>query len=371
MKIGIDLLWVRPGINGGTESFIRNLLEGFGRYDQKNEYVLFVSEDNGDSFRQYGQYLQMRFHVCGTISASQVKRIGWENLHLDNAARAESVDVMFIPVYSKPFTYGSGIPYVCVIHDLQAAHYPQYFGKGRRLFLRFMWWFACRTCQRVLTISEFCRQDLIARYPFARNKISTVYLPVITKESGLAAEDIERKFGIVRNHYFYCVSAMLPHKNLETLLRAMALLKKKEPEAKLVLSGVGGNHEEFDAVVKSLEIDEMVVLTGFVTNEERDCLYEQCEMFLFPSVFEGFGMPLIEAMRKGKNVVTTQTTCMREVTQGKAIYVEDPYDAEEWVSKIAEARTKKAGRIPFEQYELGDVSRRYLKILEETDGRNL
>lgn len=128
MRIGIDLLWVRVGVCGGTESFIRNLLDGFGQYDTENEYVLFVSRDNGESFAFYEtQGGNMQLCVCPVDSASQPRRILWENMHLARLARRHRIDIMFIPVYSMPWKWGSTIPYVCVIHDLQALHYPRFF----------------------------------------------------------------------------------------------------------------------------------------------------------------------------------------------------------------------------------------------------
>ena len=87
MKIGIDLLWVRPGICGGTESYIRNLMEGFGQYDKANMYVLLVSKDNGDSFAPYDRYANMERLALPVESASQPKRILWENLNMDRVAR--------------------------------------------------------------------------------------------------------------------------------------------------------------------------------------------------------------------------------------------------------------------------------------------
>ena len=159
MKIGIDLLWVRPGICGGTESYIRNLMHGFGNNDLNNEYILFVAQDNADSFAEYGKYNNMKLKVCTVKCASQAKRILWENLHLDKLAKRENIEVMFIPVYSKPRTHGSGIPYVCVIHDLQALHYPEHFSLPRRLFLKYTWRYACKSSKQVVTISEFCKRD--------------------------------------------------------------------------------------------------------------------------------------------------------------------------------------------------------------------
>ena len=128
MLIGIDLLWVRPGINGGTESAIRNLMNGFGSFDDKNEYILFAGKDTADSFNDYEKYPNMRIEVCDTECLKRIKRIAWENSKLDKLARKLGVELMFIPVYSKPNSLSEkkgGIPYVSVIHDLQAMHLPQ------------------------------------------------------------------------------------------------------------------------------------------------------------------------------------------------------------------------------------------------------
>ena len=365
MRIGVDLLWVRPGIVGGTESFVRNLLDGFGQYDNENEYVLFAATDNAATFGDYEKYSNMRIHVCPVACASQGKRILWENLHLDHTAKKKKVDVMFIPVYSKPFTYGSKIPYVCVIHDVQALHYPQYFSKGKRIFLRYMWWFACRSSQRILTDSKFCERDLKKRYPFAAEKIQTMYVPIITQETTDEFDKIEKKYDISEGEYFYCVSSLLPHKNLDTLLQVVAKLKKRGSRMTLVISGVGGNKEAFAARVAELGIEELVIDTGFVSNEERDSLYEHCRVFLFPSIFEGFGMPPVEAMRKGRNVVTTRMSCLEEVTDGKAVYVDDAYDVENWIEKIAFAKQRESKAEAFEQYELENIIQQYKACWKE------
>lgn len=364
MRIGIDLLWVRPGICGGTESYIRNMMHGFGQYDPQNEYVLFVAKDNAETFRVYEQYPHMGLYVCPTVCASQMKRLLWENLHLDRTAHRQGVDVMFIPVYSKPRTYGSRIPYVCAIHDLQAWHYPEYFSRIRCLFMKYMWRYTCGTASQLITISEYSRQDIISHYPVAKGKCNVIYIPVDLSASGMEATQLHEKYGIEKDDYFYCVSSMLPHKNLDTLLKAMQIRKQQGHTQPLVISGVGGQKEAFRAKVAELCIEDVVVDTGFVSNEERDCLYEHCRMFLFPSVFEGFGMPTIEAMSRGKLVLTTKESCLEEVTKGKAAYVEQPYDAQEWADKIQWAMTQQGEAVEFPEYSLEYATKQTVRLFQ-------
>lgn len=363
MRIGIDLLWVRAGKCGGTEAYIRNLLDGFACYFPEEEFVLFAARDNCKTFFKYTEHSNMRLFQCPLDSAMPWKRIAWENLYLAKQAQKAKIEAMFIPVYSKPWTFGSRIPYVTVIHDLQAFHYPQFFSMPRRVFLKNKWKYACRTSAQLITISDFCKRDLIRHYPFASDKIHVIYDPVTSSGQTASFETVGKKYGIDAGKYFYCVSSMLPHKNLGTLLQVMAELKRMGETPRLVLSGVGGRQAEFSADLKRLEITDAVVQTGFVTDEERDCLYENCEMFLYPSMFEGFGMPPVEAMRKGRPVVMTKEACLEEITGKKAVYVRHPQDVQEWIDKIRFAREQTVQPEAFLQYELRTITEQVMQVL--------
>ncbi|MCI9612418.1 MAG: glycosyltransferase family 4 protein [Eubacterium sp.] len=365
MRIGIDLLWVRTGICGGTESYIRNLLDGFAAYDRKNEYVLFAAKDHARSFLKYAHTAHMRLQICKVASGSRIKRMLWENLYLDAAAARWHVDVMLIPVYSKPAAHISRAAYVSVIHDFQALHYPAYFSMAKRCFFKYSWYRTARTSAKLVTISDAVRSDLASYVPFAAKKAVTIYNPVVTRASGISPEQIERMYGVRRMEYFYCVSSMLPHKNLDTILRVM----KQLPHVRLVISGVG-REQGLRQKLRAYRIAHRVVLTGYVPDNVRDCLYENCRLFLFPSVFEGFGMPPVEAMRRGKRVVMTRCACLEEVTQHRAVYVEDPYSAAEWKEKIQYALTLPEEKIPFPEYALCEIVRQYTRLFSSLADQN-
>lgn len=368
MTIGIDALWVRHGIVGGTESYLRNLLHGFGLYASDFMFIVYTSLDNDETFACYDQYPNIRRIRCNVESSDRVKRILWENWNLDRCARNDGIDLMFIPVYSKPISLPvsrGGIPYVSTIHDLQALHYPEYFGTVRRLFLYRSWKQTCKTSACIVTDSDFCAGDIRENYSKYSDKVKRIYVPVICDDSPRASDsELRLLYGIESGKYDYCVSSLLPHKNLDTLLRARALMSER---TMLVVSGVGGHKEEFESRVRELGLEDRVIDIGFVSDEVRDALYDNCRLFLFPSIFEGFGMPPVEAMQRGKTVITTKESCLEEVTQGRAVYVVNATDPQEWAQVMTDTleRSDKgsiSNTIYFAEYDLKNITEQYTEL---------
>lgn len=367
MRVGINLLWVRSGKNGGTESYIRNILDGLFLYsDEDEEYYLYVSKDNQDSFQKYFANARFIKRVCDIESKVQWKRIVWENFHLSNMGIRDKLDVWFMPVYSRPLYLSKKIPCITAIHDLQALHYPEYFSPWRNLYFRLMWYWDCLVSARVLTISNYCRDDILIHYPKARNKIEVIYNPIITCDKVEDFSVLSLRYGLKNRNYVYTVSSLAKHKNLLTVLKAVKKLKEKGQEIKLVITGVKVNAEsEILSYVKNNELTKQVVFTGYISDEERDCLYDHCKLFVFPSVFEGFGMPPIEAMMRGVPVLATKETCIYEITQGKANYIQDPYNENEWVQQIEKlCEMDNRNIICFEQYRLENVTKRYRELFK-------
>ena len=365
MRIGIDLLWVRPGKNGGTESYIRNLLDGFALYEnQHNQYYLYLSEDNAESFEKYFSYSAFVKRVMPVKNTSQFKRVIWENLHLSAYGNRDQLDLWFMPVYSRPFFIGKKVPCITVIHDLQGLHYPEYFSKGRNLFFRLSWWIDCHTSAKVVTISEFCKKDILSHYKIPADKVKVIYNPIIMDEEITDFSILAEKYHIQSKQYFYTVSSLAKHKNLITLLKMIKLMKDEGESPKLVITGVKVNAaDEIMQYIADNDLEENIVYTGFISNEDRNALYDNCKVFLFPSVFEGFGMPPVEAMIRGIPVVTTKETSIYEVTQGKAIYVGMPQNASEWLHTIRNISGMKKSFV--NQYDICSIADKYFELFKK------
>lgn len=369
-KIVIDLLWLRPGKVGGTEFYIRNLLDGFLSLEQDFDFTLLVSLDNIDTFRHYEKDNRYHLLVANVESANIAKRIIWQNLFQNRLLHKNGFKRCFEPVYCKPWLNG-GIQYTCVIHDLQALHYPHYHPFYEVAYSRLCWRMDVINAARILTTSYWTKSDVEKKYH--RKDIKVIHIPVLVKEEQVADfEPLQAKYCIEKKQFFYTVSQMIPHKNLKTLIRLMSRIVNRQKNgdeyfalpSRLLISGINGNAaEELKEQIQNENLQDSVILTGFISIEERNALYQNCHTFLFPSVFEGFGMPPIEAMFFKARVITTRCTCIPEVTQGKAVYVDDPYDVNEWVRKIQEEQSQES--LDMNTYDSKRIAEEYLFFLQE------
>lgn len=365
-KTAIDLLWLRPGKVGGTESFIRNLLDGFSRLEEDFSFVLLVSKDNANTFEHYTRDKRFTLLRANIASAGIGKRIIWQNMHQNRLLAKYGIHRCFEPVYCKPWLNGK-MEYTCVIHDLQALHYPEYHPFYEIAYSRLCWRMDVLNSAKLITISQWVKNDIIRKYH--RRDIDVIYNPIlVTKELVVPFANIKERYGIENKQFFYTVSQMIPHKNLVTLLKVMQSICETNLNLpkKLLITGVNGSAaEQLKETIKQLHLEDNVLFTGYISNEERNTLYQHCHTFLFPSVFEGFGMPPVEAMFFGAKVVTTRCASIPEVTQEKAVYVQNPYDVEEWIQKI-EMETE-IGALDFSRYTPEYIAKKYLKTLKEIE----
>lgn len=360
----INLLWVRPGKVGGTEVMIRNLLDGFEQLSDAFHAFLITSKDNADSFRHYEKEdNRYQIVVADTLSANIGKRIIWQNLHLSRCLKQLNLENCFSPVYDRP-VFNNGIRYVSVMHDIQAYHYPQYHPAYEVLYSKLIWKSVRDRSAGIVCISDYVRKDIENVYNFPEQKLITIYNPVTVDSEEICDFDtLKNRYHIQEKGYYYTVGQLIPHKNIGTLLRVMSKLKQQHAPEILLISGINGNaKEDLMKQVRDLKIEDCVRFTGYVTNSERNTLYKNTKAFLFPSVFEGFGIPPIEAMIFGATVITTRCACIPEVTQNKANYVTNPYDPDSWITAMRSAQNH-SGEIDVTRYSLPVIARKYLDYL--------
>lgn len=365
----IDLLWVRYGKIGGGVAVVLNLLDGFSLLCEKFKIYLIVTKDNQKLFSKYIRDSRFEFIVDDINSDNRKRTVIAQNLTLAKQLKDNNISICLEPDNQMPIFYRGKIKYVTVIHDLQALHFPNYFSKSKMLWLKVNWWNVFKHSSQIIAISEFTKNDILRHFKVSENKIDVIYDPIVIDADDISDfESVLNRYGIKEKNFYYTVSSLGKNKNLITLLDMMSILKEKGyTDKKLVISGIGGGKmlNDFIRLIEEKDIASNVIVTGFVDNTIRNTLYKACEVFLFPSVFEGFGMPPVEAKLFKTKVITTRESSIPEVTQNAVLYVNNPFDANEWAEKVLNTEEKDDGIINFNCYNIETIARQYLEAIKK------
>jgi glycosyltransferase involved in cell wall biosynthesis len=305
-RIGVNALYLIPGGVGGTEIYLRELLAALARIDSSNEYFVFTNLETGadltpkqSNFHWKPQAVRARFRPA---------RILWEQIILPLEAARYRLDVLFNPGFTAPIF--SAVASVTVFHDLQHCRHPEYFRWFDLPFWRLLLWASARRSRTLIAVSEATRDDLVHFYPFASRRVR-----IISHGVDEAFFNLDRSS---TDAQLLCVSTSHPHKNLERLIRAYTRRKR---DFKLILAGMRGFHA--DAIEKLITDD--IRVTGWIPRADLLNLYAYASAFIYPSTFEGFGMPVLEAMAAGIPVACSDIPPLREVAGDAALFF-DPLD---------------------------------------------
>ena len=319
-RIGVNALYLIPGGVGGTEIYLRELLAALARIDTTRDYFVFTNLETGadlvprqSNFHWKPQAVHARFRPA---------RILWEQTVLPLEASRYRLDVMFNPGFTAPIF--ALCPSVTVFHDLQHRRHPEHFRWFDLPFWRLLLWASARRSRKLIAVSEATRVDLQRFYKFTPGKI--VVIPHGVDPAFFALDRSVDPNGIdsnVSGDYVLCVSTLHPHKNLDRLIRAYASRKR---DFKLMLTGLRGFHtQSIESLITTLGVADLVHLTGWIAREELLRVYARARAFIYPSTFEGFGMPVLEAMAAGIPVACSDIPPLREVASTAALYF-DPLD---------------------------------------------
>ncbi|KOY87074.1 hypothetical protein AD998_13810 [bacterium 336/3] len=356
-KILISGLFIHPGRVGGAEQYFYNILKGIQKQTDTSVFTILLNSEYKSDYDEIINKYNIEWVEMKRNRALYDYALVMKNYHRD-------AQTIFNPNYITPLQFSSKPSHITTIHDLQYLNYPEFFSKTKRLFQYLSHQYTLFRAKNVVCISEFVRQDIIKHFGKKYEaKLAKIHVPV---EFSHLEQETQPFYPF---EYILSVSAWFPHKNLMTLVKAFQLFQKEtNSNLKLVLVGQnknlqGGQYGEYQEKLKAeISKTENVLFTGYVSDKDLGMLYQHCSYFVFPSLFEGFGIPVIEAMGFGKPTITTRCGSLEEVSMGKAIYVEEPKNERELAEKMIDTYQNMANQKQYFQGLKNEVREQYSPV---------
>ena len=321
MRIAID---ARKLHDYGIGTYVRNVLRYLGRIDRENEYVLLCRPADADAVRGYGDNFRAWPLSAGNYSIS-------EQYRLPLALKRMGADVFHAPHYVLPPVMPC--PSVVTIHDCIHLMFPEYLpNRFAHAYARTFMTLAARRSSKVLTVSEASKRDILRFFHIPSSKVEVVYNAIDDRfDREPEVDDVMR----VRERYqlndpFVLYAGNIkPHKNVDRVIEAFARVRRHgfERLRLLIIGDEISKNPQLRRAVHRHQMHQHVRFLGFVPDATLAVLYRLADVFVFPSLYEGFGLPPLEAMASGTPVVTSNVSSLPEVVGDAALLV-DPRDAE-------------------------------------------
>ena len=315
MKVIVDLLFIVPGRNRGTQTYVDSLLPELAALPD----VDLVCITNRLNHRYYAEQLGLQCWAAPVAGSRRPFRVLYQQFLMGAAAKRLGGDVLFCPGYLSPAF--PTLPTVVVLHDLNFRDIPQVVPPGRRRLFNLVVPPAVRRAAAVITISAFSKERIAGGLRGAGEKVAVVhYGPLANPEiAGADWPAVKAKYG-VRGDYFLSVSSGDPHKNIQRLAQGFVAAQRRSPGGEqLVLVG----HRldtELDAWLRREGFGDAVVATGFVSEAEKIAFLRNGLAYFFPSLYEGFGLPALEAQSCGLPLAASRYGSLPEVCGQGAVY---------------------------------------------------
>lgn len=325
MRIGINTLFLVPGDVGGTEIYLRQNLMAMAKQARSDTFVLFTNRENDALLRgDLTECNNIQYQLINICAANRPIRILAEQTLLPLQARKAKLDVLWSPGYTAPLI--SPCPQVVTIHDLQYLSFPQDMKRLDRWALDFLVRQACQRCTHIITVSEFSKSEIL-RHGFARSSQITVIYEGVDPAFGIKPpypppSPLRTLFQLGNAPYILCVAHTYPHKKVHLLIEAFDLLADSIPHHVILIGKPRlGENEVAASLERSPHAARIHRISG-ITYPELIVAFQQADLFVLPSVYEGFGLPVLEAMLAGIPVVTTREAALGEIGGTHARYVQ-------------------------------------------------
>jgi glycosyltransferase involved in cell wall biosynthesis len=334
MRIGVNLLPFRKQL-AGAGRYAKNILENLVQLDRQNKYFLFVTENNKTNFQlRADNFIQI---TCPLPSSSILARILWEQFILPWQLLYYRIDILFTPSVAIPFwTPGKT---VTVIHDMIPFHKSVVkYSKTRSIYIRAATINAIKKSDIIIAVSEHTKREIIEFCASPEGKILVSLEGTDTKYQKISSKSIINEGRIkykLPDRFILFVGTLEPGKNLQGLIEAFYQLKKENRiTQKLVIVGAygWGTQRHLELINEPILKDE-IIFTGYVPDEDLPLIYNAADLFVFPSFYEGFGLPPLEAMACGTAVITSKLSSLPEIV-GDAGLLINPYNTKELTDAI-------------------------------------
>jgi glycosyltransferase involved in cell wall biosynthesis len=334
MRIGITF-HTRDSQMSGVEYYTLGLIRSLLRIDCENTYVVFTNRP--DLVEMYaGRDARLTMHKFGW-PASRLWRIAWEHLVFPCLLQTTDLDIVHFPQYICP-CFGRRVPYVATVHDTLALDRPDWCKVSNVLYHGLFMPLTMRKAAAIIAVSKSTAADIKRHWPASASRIVTIYPGIddVFREPDLNGQAaIVRKRYYLPSTYYLFVGNMEPKKNIRALLSVVEQVEKKGLKHKLVI--VSGR--SWKTTRESRELERWaktgnVILTGYVPRQDLPYIYRMARLLMFPSLYEGFGFPPLEAMASGTPVLSSKNGALAETLTDAAVLI-DPNDVSQIVQSMA------------------------------------
>lgn len=334
MRIGFNAVLLEERISGITEH-INNILSSILKIDKNNEYICYFSKLIKEKDLQFFKNAKC---IKTNLTNNAYKRILIEQFYWSRQLIKDKIDIYHSPFFHLPLRISSKIKTVLTVHDLIAIKYPETVTKPRALFLKFAVSTSIKKADKIIALSSNTKKDIMELYNIPSDKIEVIYNGInnnykIIKDL-LELNRVREKLNLPEKYILF-VGHLEPRKNIIRLIKAYNILREKfKIKEKLVIVGKENwFYQPIYDTVRRNKLENEVVFLNYVLKENMPYVYNCALLFVFPSLYEGFGLPPLEAMACGIPVVSSSNPPMSEVVDKSALLM-NPYDINDMAEKI-------------------------------------
>lgn len=336
------------GIGRYTENLVKNLLF----IDKKNEYYLIHS--NKKSYEFKGNYQEIKLPFFDSIP----KKLITGAFVIEKICRDNRLDILHDVGQISPYFFPSRTKRILTIFDLSPILYPQFFTLLTRSYMKLLPQIV-RNTDSIITISENSKKDIMRLLGVSKEKITVTHLGIERKFKPLKDKrhlnEIRNKYRLPRKFILF-VGTIEPRKNLPALIEAYHAVAQKIDISLVIAGQIGWKYADVFEAIRKYSLQKQVIFTGYVDDNDLPALYNLAEVFVYPSLYEGFGFPVLEAMASGCPVITSSTSSLPEITGNAAILI-DPMDIMSITKAILKTVLNKKMRLDMVERGLGQAKK--------------